>query len=178
MALDIQGTDYLKLPVGTTAQRPSVPASGMIRQNSTTGFPEWYDSASAAWIQFNQGPAYSINFLIAGGGGSGGSYYGGGGGAGGFLTGTITVASGTSYPITVGAGGASSSSQAIGSNGTSSVFSTYGTATGGGGGGSQLAGSYNGLSGASGGGGANSNAGGSGTGAPADGRQSGGKIEN
>ena len=39
MALDVQGTDYLKLPVGTTAQRPATPASGMIRQNSTTGNP-------------------------------------------------------------------------------------------------------------------------------------------
>jgi len=53
MALDVQGTDYLKLPVGTTAQRPAAPATGMTRQNSTTGLPEWYDTVSSSWIAFN-----------------------------------------------------------------------------------------------------------------------------
>ena len=51
MALDIQGTDYLKLPVGTTAQRPAAPTTGMTRMNSTTGVPEWYDTVSGTWIQ-------------------------------------------------------------------------------------------------------------------------------
>jgi hypothetical protein len=64
MALDVQGTDYLKLPVGTTAQRPAAPATGMTRQNSTTGLPEWYDTVSSSWIAFNQptptgAPAFS-----------------------------------------------------------------------------------------------------------------------
>jgi hypothetical protein len=61
MALDIQGTDFLKLPVGTTGQRPVTPASGMTRQNSTTGAPEWYDSTSASWVQFSQQTATSPN---------------------------------------------------------------------------------------------------------------------
>ena len=34
MALDIQGVDYIKLPSGTTAQRPVSPASGMMRWNT------------------------------------------------------------------------------------------------------------------------------------------------
>ena len=96
MSLDIQGTDYLKLPVGTTAQRPSVPASGMIRQNSTTGEPEWYDSVNSVWLPFRTGPSYTVNFLIVGGGASGGSYYGGGGGGG---------ANGATSPWVSGAGG-------------------------------------------------------------------------
>jgi len=47
MALDVQGTDYLKLPVGTTAQRPS-PATGMLRYNSTTNTLEYYNGS--AWV--------------------------------------------------------------------------------------------------------------------------------
>ena len=48
-------TGALKIPVGTTAQRPGSPASGMIRQNSTTGSPEWYDSVGAQWVEFDVG---------------------------------------------------------------------------------------------------------------------------
>ena len=48
MALDVQGTDYLKLPVGTTAQRPVTPASGMLRYNSTTSSLEYYNGS--AWV--------------------------------------------------------------------------------------------------------------------------------
>ena len=61
MALDVQGTDYLKLPVGTTGQRPSVPASGMIRINTTTGNPEWWDATSLTWLQFSQQSVNSVN---------------------------------------------------------------------------------------------------------------------
>ena len=44
-----QSTGALHIPVGTTAQRPTG-ASGMIRMNSTTGEPEWYDTISGAWV--------------------------------------------------------------------------------------------------------------------------------
>jgi hypothetical protein len=40
-------TDYWKIPVGTTLQRPGTPATGMIRYNSTISSFEGY--ASAAW---------------------------------------------------------------------------------------------------------------------------------
>jgi hypothetical protein len=160
--LTSSGTGAWKMPVGTTAQRPTG-ASGLIRMNSTTGEPEWYDSVNSVWLPFRTGPSYTVNYLIVGGGASGGAYYGGGGGAGGLLTGSIALTSGSNNTITIGAGGAVSAGPLIGSNGTSSVFSTYGTAIGGGGGGMQTAGSQTGLNGASGGGGANNNAGGSGT---------------
>jgi hypothetical protein len=154
MALDVQGVDYLKLPVGTTAQRPTIPASGMIRQNSTTGNPEWWDATSSQWRQFNQPAGYAINYLVVGGGGGGGNPNGagGGGGAGGFLTSTVDLVVGTAYTITIGAGAASAS------NGTNSLLGTLVTALGGGGGGSYTAG--NGFGGGSGGGGGGGNGGG------------------
>ena len=74
MALDIQGTDFLKLPVGTTAQRPATPASGMIRQNSTTGNPEWYDATTSSWLQFSQPAGYTVNYLVVAGGAGGGNH--------------------------------------------------------------------------------------------------------
>lgn len=45
---DINDTGYLTLPIGTTAQRPSSPAAGMLRYNSTDSTAEVYDGA--AWV--------------------------------------------------------------------------------------------------------------------------------
>src|SRR5210317_716086 len=90
----------------------------------------------------------TVSYLVVGGGGGGGSIQGGGGGgAGGFrefkgptqsysvspINGStpITVTA-TSFPITVGAGGAPGSPA---SNGSSSIFSSVTSAGGGGGGG-------------------------------------------
>jgi hypothetical protein len=149
------GTGALKLPVGTTAERPTG-ATGLIRQNSTTGNPEWWDATTSTWLQFSQPAGYGVNYLIvAGGGGGGEGFYGGGGGAGGYLETSTTLSSGTAYTITVGAGGAGSASQtATGTNGTNSSAFTV-TAIGGGGGGSRNNGTsgVNGVAGGSGGGG-------------------------
>lgn len=41
--VEFTGTGYLDLPVGTTAERPSVPNSGMIRFNTTLGTFEGHD---------------------------------------------------------------------------------------------------------------------------------------
>jgi hypothetical protein len=43
------GTAATLIATGTTAQRPAVGQLGMIRANSTTGKPEWYDPVSASW---------------------------------------------------------------------------------------------------------------------------------
>lgn len=132
------GTGALKLPVGTTAQRPTG-AAGLIRQNSTTGNPEWWDATTLTWLQFSQPAGYLINFLVVAGGGGGGSTIAGGGGAGGLITESATLSSGTAYTITVGAGGAGDASgiSYTGSfNGSNSLISTIATAIGGGGGGS------------------------------------------
>ena len=62
VTLDLDGTDAVKLPVGTTAQRPT-PAIGMIRYNSTTGLYEGYDGSS--WNVLNRAD-YSQNRIING----------------------------------------------------------------------------------------------------------------
>jgi hypothetical protein len=100
----------------------------------------------------------NIEYLVVAGGGSGGSGNdagnsegAGGGGAGGMLTGAITGVLGVSYPVTVGAGGASTTGLLQNGNpGQNSIFGSF-TSTGGGRGG---AGSNNaGGNGGSGGGG-------------------------
>ena len=75
MAINVEGTDYVKLPVGTTAQRPVSPESGMMRFNTTTGFPEWYDIVLGQWVSFNAAPIipdYTISYLAIAGGAGGG----------------------------------------------------------------------------------------------------------
>jgi len=129
----IYGTTALTIPVGTTAQRPTG-AFGMIRANTTTGYPEWYDSSSSSWVQFNQGAPYTVEYLVVAGGGSGGgNYVGGGGGAGGYISTSGTVVGNTNYGIVVGAGG-TGPANGLGNNGGNSSFLSS-TAIGGGGGG-------------------------------------------
>lgn len=43
-----EGTDYMYMPSGTTAQRPGSPSSGMMRFNTTYGLPEVYNGSS--WV--------------------------------------------------------------------------------------------------------------------------------
>lgn len=42
-SLELTGTSALKLPVGTTAQRPATPAVGQIRYNSNSSGVEAYN---------------------------------------------------------------------------------------------------------------------------------------
>ena len=104
----------------------------------------------------------TVEYLVVGGGAGGGDGSGsGGGGGGGYRTTYPSPATGglpvsvQSYSITVGAGGAESTSPtARGSSGASSVFSTI-TSAGGGGGGSEnpcISNVRNGAAGGSGGG--------------------------
>ena len=83
----------------------------------------------------------TATYLVVAGGGGGGPA-GGGGGAGGLLTGTSSLALGTTYTVTVGTGGSGGvggSTLSNGSNGGNSIISGTGlttiTSTGGGGGG-------------------------------------------
>jgi hypothetical protein len=81
----------------------------------------------------------SVEVLVVAGGGSGGSPYGGGGGAGGLIYNTTyPVVPGTTYPITVGAGGAAAlQSVGVSQTGNRGRNSQFGNliATGGGAGG-------------------------------------------
>jgi hypothetical protein len=106
---------------------------------------------------------YSVEMLIVAGGGAGGQSSGGGaggGGAGGFRTSTQSFAIGSTYTITVGAGGAkgttnSNTTTGQGGNGGDSSVSGSGittiTSTGGGGGGAGGANNTSGQAGKSGG---------------------------
>ena len=157
-ALDVYGSSGVgasNLPSGTTAQRPSAPANGAVRMNSTTGNPEWYSSATTAWISFNQAVSYSVSYLIVAGGGGGGGGNGGpaGGGAGGLLSGTSTLNSTVAYSITVGAGGAGGGSNQNGTIGSNSVFNSNTSIAGGYGGCYNGTTATNGGAGGSGGGG-------------------------
>lgn len=55
-ALLFSNTDYMKLPVGTAAQRPGSPAVGMLRYNSDSGAIEGY-VAPGIWVPFGAGSA-------------------------------------------------------------------------------------------------------------------------
>ena len=52
-AATFNSTDYLKIPVGTTAQRPTSLATGQIRMNSSLERPEWYSSVQGEWLPFS-----------------------------------------------------------------------------------------------------------------------------
>ena len=127
------GTGAITMPSGTIAQRPGTPAAGMIRHNSTSSRLEYYNGT--AWQTF-QPETLEVEYLVVAGGGSGGGtsfWGGGGGGAGGYRTnvsGTaLALASGTSYTVLVGAGGAFS--VVAQGNGSNSQFASI-TSTGGG----------------------------------------------
>jgi len=146
-------TGSLTIPTGTTAQRPVSPTVGMTRFNTTTGNPEWYDSNSSQWVEYNQTAPYAVEYLVIAGGAGGGRGRGGGGGSGGFLTGTSYINPSNIYTVTVGAGGAGSTSPSVrGSNGNTSVFSSISTVGGGGGASESQASPYTGAAGGSGGG--------------------------
>jgi hypothetical protein len=174
--VDMHGTGSLRLPNGTTAQRPTG-ANGMIRYNTTLAIVEEYrggawkslsdafsgsggtktTSGSYTYHTFTSSGAITftgsgtVDILVVAGGAGGGTnsnQRGSGGGAGGliFISG-YPVDAGT-YSAGVGSGGAE------GASGTNSTFSGNGTtltALGGGVGGNDD-GTDNGADGGSGGG--------------------------
>jgi hypothetical protein len=103
---------------------------------------------------------FTVQYLVVAGGGAGGGGHGGGGGAGGLLAGNLALVSGSTYSITVGAGGAGLANgftnTSAGSNGTTSAFANVASAIGGGGGATgndYTSAGYPGNNGGSGGGG-------------------------
>ncbi len=113
--------------------QPVQPLTLTITQFTTVGTTTWTAPLTTT----------SVEYLIVGGGGGGGGGYdtgaGGGGGGGMVLVGTLSVVPGTSYTITVGAGGAASTNsyptvqETDGGIGETSVFDIV-TALGGNGG--------------------------------------------
>jgi hypothetical protein len=151
-------TGALKIPSGTTGQRPTNLALGMQRWNSDRGVVEVWNGS--VWLAIT-GATQGVYLVVGGGGGGGTSVFaaGGGGGAGGFLTGTFFANVSTSYSIVVGSGGSAGIS-----GGNSSAFGV--TAIGGGHGGGNVNppnGTLSGGNGGSGGGSSQDNSAGSGT---------------
>lgn len=150
------GTGAFLIPSGTTAQRPSVPISGMQRWNTTIGGMELY-VGSSGWITLASN-ALTVDYIVVAGGGGGGFDVGGGGGGGGVIAVSSFVTSpGVSYSVIVGAGGAGASTSAVGTSGSNSTFNSTTTLGGGGGG------SWQGIQGANGGSGGGGGANNSGT---------------
>ena len=145
--LDVGGSGAIKIPVGTTAQRPTSPAAGMLRFNTDTLKLEYYNGTS--WNisatggnsvsdiggyrihtftgngTFTVTGAGNVEVLVVAGGGGGKA---GGGGAGGLIYNAAYPVTAGAITVTVGAGGAANSP------GNNSVFGTL-TAIGGGRGG-------------------------------------------
>jgi hypothetical protein len=143
-------TGYFDLPVGTDAQRPGTPGTGMIRYNSTQSKYEVYTGTE--WQYFSTSAySYDIEYLVVAGGGGGGSM--GGAGEGGYLASTVSVPFGTAYSVTVGAGGTGQTdSGSLATGGSNSVFGALATSTGGGRGGGAVSGQLPGNGGSGGGG--------------------------
>ena len=103
----------------------------------------------------NAAGSNTVEYLVVAGGGGGGADGGAGGGAGGTRynfpspsSAGFAVTAPTTFPITIGAGGAGATEPGKGATGSNSVFSTISSAGGGGGGGNP----NTGLPGGSGGG--------------------------
>ena len=156
-------------PKGTTAERPVSPEAGYIRFNTTDNVMETYDGTE--WeVLDTLASAYSVDYLVVAGGGGGGYYIAGGAGAGGLRTSfgatsgggaaaesPLNLEIGTTYNVSVGAGGAGGITPGgvSSTNGLSSSFATI-TSIGGGGGGTTAtpanSSAFSGANGGSGGG--------------------------
>lgn len=108
----------------------------------------WGTPTVDASVSTTVGPGIDITYLVIAGGGGGGGKRGGGGGAGGYQTGFVNLASGTTHTVTVGGGAGGGGGSGGGGTGSPSTFSSV-TSSGGGGGGQN----GNGATGGSGGGG-------------------------
>lgn len=53
---EIIDTGFLRLPRGTTNQRPSSPEAGQIRFNTDLGKPEWYEPEYGVWLTTDRQP--------------------------------------------------------------------------------------------------------------------------
>ena len=176
-------TDSIKIPAGTTAQRPVVPSTGDIRYNTTLGQAEVY--SGSIWKAVGGSPfdasggvtttidGYKIHtftvssfftpsltkegkveVLVVGAGGAGSGMAGGGGGGGGDVkAGFVDIALGTA-PMTVTVG--------VGVSGTGTSSSFGGITANGGGAGSGSTGGTSGSGIAGGAGGGNEGGGGAG----------------
>jgi hypothetical protein len=129
--LTVNDTGFIRLPNGTTAQRPSSPVAGMFRYNTTESRHELYNGTTWVTVEgstmatggsvttsggyrihtFTSGSTSftmtypgTVEVLLVGGGG-GGAQIGGGGGAGGFIYEQQNSLPAGTYTVSVGTGG-------------------------------------------------------------------------
>lgn len=156
--LTINDTGFLRLPSGTTAQRPGSPLAGMIRYNTTLAANEVYNGTEWQTVEeqtvgtgstggaitttggfrihtFTSGsntftPAKTgvVDVLVVAGGGGGHSISGGGGAGGYIFVAGVPVVGGTAYPAVIGTGGNGCSSHSA-NDATPGNPSTFGGAT-------------------------------------------------
>ena len=149
----VQGSTFYLYGVAKLGTTPAIVPYATGGDTIMTDGTYWYHTFISSGT-FTPQKAISCDYLVvAGGGGGAGSgdsaVYGGGGGAGGLrstvtatggggtLESPLSLASGTGYTVTIGAGGAGGSGtySGGGSPGSNSVFSTITSTAGGGGGG-------------------------------------------
>lgn len=160
---------YQVLGFGTVAGAPDVlyaATGGTVTTDGNYKVHSFTSSGTFTVTQVAADPASAeLDYLIIAGGASGGANSGSGGGAGGrlYLESYTGITSTGDITVTVGAGGAGTTSYGRGNNGANSVFNSI-TATGGGAGGGWVDASSHqtGSDGGSGGGSSNNQAGGSG----------------
>lgn len=113
-------TSFVAIPIGNTAQRPSNAANGALRFNTTLNQLETY-MPTGGWVGLIK-DQYAAEVLVVAGGGGGGAGspgYNAGGGAGGLIyQASVSFIPGTSYGITIGAGGVA------GANGSNTIFAS------------------------------------------------------
>ena len=102
MSIIFDGSNGEKFPNWSPATRPSAPNTGEVGWNTAIGLEVWNGTQ---WNPLTVAPTYTATYVIVAGGAGGGGNWGGGGGAGGYLTGTLTLTSGTVYTTVVGSGG-------------------------------------------------------------------------
>ena len=132
-----------------------------------------YVDSTQGWVAYSDAYStttpipqpYTGSYVIVAGGGSAGKDYSGGGGAGGMVTGTTSFIPGSTYTVTIGAGGtAQSTPSGAGIQGSPSSITGLTAAVGGGGGASSTSPAGSGGSGGGGGGnGSTTTSGGTGT---------------
>ena len=113
----INDTGYFTPPIGTTNQRPVI-INNIIQWTNTGSQSSSILAGNTPTLTSTSWTApdgvFSVEVLVVAGGGGGGgnsgyAYGGGGGGAGGLIYNpAFSVTPGTSYTVTVGAGGAGS----------------------------------------------------------------------
>ena len=152
---------------GTTVSLYGMGGPGDGGPKATGGIARYYDGywyhAFTASGTFTPTSSLSCDILVVAGGGSGGGGRAGGGGAGGLLHFASQALTNTGYTVTVGAGGAGTTTFVRGNRGVNSQFGALTAAVGGGSGSSAFQGGVGPESGGSGGGSGGSFAGAAGT---------------